>query len=455
MSKEFLVEQVDPVPESSTSSPPVNITASSSSISSVPACHVTESSTSSPPARWTLLYYHYFPERISPLGRSALQAFFQQNASLHTLVGRIRVAFDGVNATLGAYNREDLEKHAAALSVLPGIIESPIDFKYALSGGARSNEAIDGCRFNTFEAKLVDEIVTMNLSNNRAHPLNTGTHLSPKDFHDGLLGSNANIKADVIIDVRNSYESSIGRFLPPKGVPILVPNVRTFAEMPEFFDKNEELLRGKNVFMYCTGGVRCERASAYIREKGEGFKNVFQLHGGVQRYLEAAEGGILSSYENESSLWAGRLFVFDERRPVRLAGAHPPPPSYRPSRHILSLCILCNTPWDEYQWLRCALCSILVLVCDTCIHNGATATDADLNRLRCKNCFSKNFEKETVLEKRLEETDLKRLKEERDKRGAEWRARVKKSPIYDRKALDESLEVAPLYSIRENDSDDF
>jgi len=401
------------------------------------------------------LYYHYFPNRISLLARSELQAFFQKSASIHTLVGRIRVAFDGVNATLGAYNREDLEKHAAALSVLPGINESPIDFKYALSSGARSNEAIDGCRFNTFEAKLVDEIVTLNLADNQANPVNTGIHLSPKDFHDGLLGSNTNIKADVIIDVRNSYESSIGRFLPPKGVPILIPDVRTFAEMPAFFDKNEELLRGKNVFMYCTGGVRCERASAYIREKGEGFKNVFQLHGGVQRYLEAAEGGILSSYENESSLWGGRLFVFDERRPVRLAGAYPPPPSYRPSRHVLSHCILCNTLWDDYQWLRCAICSILVLVCDTCIHNGATATDDDLNRLLCKNCFSKKEEKEIVPEKRLVETDLKRLKEERDKRGVEWRARVKKSHVNDRKASDESLEVAPLYSIRENDNDDF
>jgi predicted sulfurtransferase len=412
-------------------------------------------SSNSPPSRWTLLYYHYYPRRISPETRSELQTYFQTSASTNKLVGRVRVAFDGVNATLGAYNREDLERHAFSLSILPGFGEPPIDFKYALSNGARSNEAIEGCRFNTFEAKLVDEIVTMNVADNRANPLNNGTHLTPAQFHDGLLGmSESTMKADIVIDVRNSYESDIGRFCPPHGVPLLVPNVRTFAEMPAFFDKHEDILRGKNVFMYCTGGVRCERASAYIREKGGDFSNVFQLHGGVQRYLEAAEAGSLANSSDsnalDSSLWGGRLFVFDERRPVRLAGACPPPPSYRPSTRILSSCILCKAPWDEYEWLRCGKCSILVLVCDTCIQNGATSSPANISRLRCINCSSITTESinEKAPSKRLEKIELKRLKEEREERGREWRARAANNKA---RTKDESSEVIPPCFERHDD----
>ena len=399
------------------------------------------------PFKWTLLYYHYFSQKISIEARAALQEMLQTSAQRNNLVGRIRVAFDGINATLGAYSKSDLEKHANEISSLHGEFSfntenTFIDFKYALSEGSRSIEAIEGCRFNTFEAKLVDEIVTMNLAKERANPINTGIHLSPTEFHNGIILDSSDttsniIKADVIIDVRNSYESDIGRFVPPSNVSLLVPNVRTFADMPSYFDSIEKFIKGKNIFMYCTGGVRCERASAYIREKGEGFKNVYQLQGGVQRYLEAAERGDLVTppiAKNtgdliDSSLWAGRLFVFDERRPVRLAGACPPPLSYRPSARILSTCILCKKPWDEYEWLRCGQCSILVLVCDTCIQNGTTATIDDRSRLRCSTCSTLG---DSIIKRRSSNAstekpsieELQKRKEEREQRGAERRAKL-------------------------------
>ena len=405
--------------------------------------------TPSTPFKWTLLYYHYFSQKISIKARAELQDMLITSAQRNNLVGRIRVAYDGINATLGAYSKSDLEKHANEISSLHDDFgfnteNTFIDFKYALSEGSRSIEAIEGCRFNTFEAKLVDEIVTMNLSKERANPINTGIHLSPIEFHNGIIMDGCDtksniIKADVIIDVRNSYESDIGRFVPPSNVSLLVPNVRTFADMPSYFDSIEESIKGKNIFMYCTGGVRCERASAYIREKGEGFKNVYQLQGGVQRYLEAAERGDLSIIKDktgeliDSSLWGGRLFVFDERRPVRLAGACPPPLSYRPSTRILSTCILCKKPWDEYEWLRCGQCSILVLVCDTCIQNGTTATIDDRSRLRCSTCSCSTFGDSIIRRRRssiastekpsIEE--LQKRKEEREQRGAERRAQLK------------------------------
>jgi hypothetical protein len=129
----------------------------------------------------------------------------------------------------------------------------------------------------------------------------------------------------------------------------------------------------------------------------------------------------------------GRLFVFDERRPVRLAGACPPPLSYRPSTRILSTCILCKKPWDEYEWLRCGQCSILVLVCDTCIQNGTTATIDDRSRLRCSTCSCSTFGDSIIKRRRssiastekpsIEE--LQKRKEEREQRGAERRAQLK------------------------------
>ena len=350
--------------------------------------------------RWTLLYYCYVPVG----DRAILSRFFEENAARLALVGRVRVAKDGVNATLGALSRDALEEHCASVRSLGGAFKA-IDFKVAPSLGARSAAAVAGCRFDAFEAKIVDEVVTMNVPPGIADPTRCGRHLSPLEFHRALLDSSGSDKGDkgiVLIDVRNGYESEIGRFVPPAHVQFLQPNVRTFAEFPAYFDARAEELKDKTVLMYCTGGVRCERASAYLRERG--VENVSQLSGGIQRYLEAAEAGVLSSdtvppsspslSSSDSSaftsMFAGRLFVFDERRPVRVAGSAPPLPSYRPSDRVLGSCVLCAGPHDEYAWLRCGACSVLVLVCDACVDAGCTASDNDVRSLRCANCAGGN-----------------------------------------------------------------
>jgi predicted sulfurtransferase len=446
------------------------------------------------PTFWTLLYYCYADVGDEPdddsssssaaaagdaaagadptRSRAALARFFRASAARHGLVGRVRVARDGANATLGAAARAPLEAHAAEVAArLRGFERT--DFKFAPSFGARSEAAVAGCRFDAFEAKIVDEIVTLGAPRGVGDPRHAGEHLAPRDFHAALLragalaaeraaraaaarggggGSGGEVAAPgaaaaaagaadsggtapgtpldaaaaavaapaaaeapaetVLIDVRNAYESEIGRFEPPPGVRLLRPPVRTFAEFPAYFESVRHELAGREVLMYCTGGVRCERASALLVEAG-GPRSVRQLAGGVQRYLEAAEAGLLggeaaseggaapkgeaareggedgardaSGGSGSASLWAGRLFVFDERRPVRVAGCGPAP-GYAPSARVLGRCVRCAAPHDEYAWLRCGRCSVLVLLCDACEAAGAGAPGAAAAALRCGAC---------------------------------------------------------------------
>jgi len=133
--------------------------------------------------------------------------------------------------------------------------------------------------------------------------------------------------------------------------------------------------------MYCTGGVRCERISAWLRQKGPDFEHVFQLKGGVQRYLEDAEAGTVGDTSAEKvgcgpSYWAGRLFVFDGRDAVTTSGAVPlrgdiPPALTKVDdapgcERVLGQCVVCSSPHDIYDGLRCSTCGVLVLVCPSC-----------------------------------------------------------------------------------------
>jgi len=209
-----------------------------------------------------------------------------------------------------------------------------------------------------------------------------------------------------MIDVRNAYEHAVGTFAPPLGVKLLLPPVKTFAEMPAWLasaDVSSELSSASKVLAFCTGGVRCERFTSLLRERFPS-KEVFQLEGGIQRYMEAGEKGLLGG----QSAWAGRLFVFDERPPVRLAGCleegvggggsacsdgSGAPASAGAAPHkdlVLGRCLLCSAPWDQYLgWLRCAKCGMLVLVCQECqgLEGGGAARERELlEKLTCEVC---------------------------------------------------------------------
>jgi UPF0176 protein len=150
--------------------------------------------------------------------------------------------------------------------------------------------------FKRLKVKLKKEIVTLGVEH--VNPLSSvGTYIAPQDWN--ALISDPDV---VLIDTRNNYEYEIGSF---KGA--INPNTETFREFPTYTKDNLEQYRGKKVAMFCTGGIRCEKSTAYL--KSQGFDTVYHLHGGILKYLEEVD--------EDQSLWQGECFVFDDRVAVK------------------------------------------------------------------------------------------------------------------------------------------
>lgn len=157
----------------------------------------------------------------------------------------------------------------------------------------------------------------------------------------------------VLLDVRNRFETSIGHFFDAKGRPALHPNMRNYSGFADYANRNREEFQGKTVLMYCTGGVRCETASAHI--KGAGIADrVFQLDGGIHRYLEAFP-------PEEGGRFKGKNFVFDRRVAMPASAANPA------ESGVVGRCSECKSPWDELAGaVVCTVCRDMVLVCPSC-----------------------------------------------------------------------------------------
>ncbi|KQJ86306.1 rhodanese-like domain-containing protein 6 isoform X4 [Brachypodium distachyon] len=296
-----------------------------------------------------LLYYKYAEVPDAP----ALAAFYEARCRALALVGRVRVGPDGVNATLGG-RMAALEKHIEEMS--SNSLFDGTDFKLASCEEPVDERVARECGFTSLSVRLVKELVTLcsNPSLTTPEISLAGRHLSAADFHSVLqsvgTGSYSEASAEknevVVLDARNLYETRIGKFHVPN-VETLHPEIRQYSDLPLWIDEHSEKLRGKSIMMYCTGGIRCEMASAYIRSKGEGFENVFQLYGGIQRYLEQFPDG---------GYFDGKNFVFDHRISVGSL-----------KDNILGTCLICGSTYDDYSSrCRCTHCRILVLVCSTC-----------------------------------------------------------------------------------------
>ena len=146
--------------------------------------------------------------------------------------------------------------------------------------------------FLRMKVRLKNEIVTMGVSG--IDPKNiVGTYVKPVDWN-GLI-SDPDV---IVIDARNDYEIEIGSF-----TNSFNPKITSFREFPEWVKENDRVLSNKKIAMFCTGGIRCEKSTAYLKEKG--YKDVFHLEGGILKYLEEVPA--------ERSLWKGECFVFDDR----------------------------------------------------------------------------------------------------------------------------------------------
>ena len=248
-------------------------------------------------------------------------------AELHLLgvFGRIYVAEEGINAQTSV-PIENFEVFKETLD--------KIDFLKDV----RLNIAVedDGKSFFTLGIKVRSKIVADGLDDSTFDPSDTGIHLDAENFNKITADENT-----ILVDMRNHYESEVGYF---QGA--VRPQVETFRQE---LDLVEDMLKGnedKNLVMYCTGGIRCEKASAYFKHKG--FKNVFQLEGGIIKYTnDAKEQGL----ENK---FVGKNFVFDERLGERI------------TEEIVSQCHQCGEPCDVHTNCVNNPCQLLFIQCETC-----------------------------------------------------------------------------------------
>ncbi|SHL32695.1 oxygen-dependent tRNA uridine(34) hydroxylase TrhO [Flavobacterium saccharophilum] len=241
-------------------------------------------------------------------------------------LGRIYVANEGINAQM-SIPEENLESFRATLEV------------YDFMKGIRLNEAVehDDHSFLKLTIKVRDKIVADGLNDETFDVTNIGIHLKAKEFNEILDDPNT-----IVVDFRNHYESEVGHF---KGA--ITPDVETFREsLPIINEQLQNHKEDKKLVMYCTGGIRCEKASAYF--KHQGFKNVYQLEGGIINYAKQIEA------EGLESKFIGKNFVFDNRLGERITD------------DIISQCHQCGKPCDNHTNCENDGCHLLFIQCDEC-----------------------------------------------------------------------------------------
>ena len=240
------------------------------------------------------------------------------------IFGRIYIASEGINAQLSVPENH-WDKFIATINEIKNLENVPI--KKALD---------DGHSFYKLTIKVREELVAYHIPSDTFDLKKTGKHLNAEEYNKALENSET-----IVVDMRNHYESEIGRF-----ENALIPDVETSKEL---LPKVKKMLNGnenKQILLYCTGGIRCEKASAYLIQNG--FKDVNQLQGGIIQYAhEVKEKGLQSKFR-------GKNFVFDQRLGERVTD------------DILSLCHICGLSCDSHTDCKNDACHILFIQCENC-----------------------------------------------------------------------------------------
>ncbi|OEU19500.1 hypothetical protein FRACYDRAFT_260018 [Fragilariopsis cylindrus CCMP1102] len=374
-----------------------------------------------------LLFYQYIePEWDETTYEQILYSLEKIGKSLQ-LTGRMRCAKEGLNCTLTGPHSSIIEYCNSLQQLRPNDF---IHTEFKLT----TNLPI-GQKFKELKVLKVVEIVKYGLEKSKmpslTNPKYAGVHLEPKQYHEKITENNT-----VIIDVRNHYEASIGRFVIPEnenttdltnnGPKWIDPKMRKSTEFPAWLDKEstQRQLKGKQVLMYCTGGIRCERASALLKYKMDtdattknlDIKGVFQLQGGIDKYFKEYPNG---------GYWKGKNYVFDKRF------SHAPPKldamernnnqnntnmdndnddddndEKKPSattetttqvqvaQEAMGKCESCSKSWDMYRGKRrCPTCGVPSLICRDCflLVKEKKITKFDLSSIRCDLCVEQNI----------------------------------------------------------------
>lgn len=272
------------------------------------------------------------------------------------VLGRVYLASEGINAQIAIPDLKlnELREYLNTIEFLKDI---------------RLNIAVEESRYSFYKlkVKLRNKIVADGIDDPTFNPSNSGIHLNAAEFN--AITDNPET---IIVDMRNHYESEVGHF-----INAILPDVVTFRESLPLIAKQINDSKDKPLVMYCTGGIRCEKASAYFKHLG--FKDVYQLNGGIINYAkEIREQGLTSKF-------IGKNFVFDERLGERI------------SDDIISSCHQCGKPCDNH--VNCANdhCHILFIQCDEC-----SAKYNHCCSLKCKEYITLSDEQKHQLQGKLE-----------------------------------------------------
>lgn len=271
--------------------------------------------------RTTISFYQYFPIEDPQAFRDelykALNALF--------VFGRIYVATEGINAQISVpeSNFEALKTYLYSIPALNGL---------------RLNIAVDddGKSFWVLKIKVREKIVADGITDTSFSMEKKGKYVNAEQFNHLT-----NDPDTIVVDMRNHYEYEVGHF--DKAVE--VPSDTFRDQLPMAVDMLKQA-KDKNIIMYCTGGIRCEKASAYLLHQG--FNNVFHLEGGIINYAnQVKEKGLPNKFK-------GKNFVFDDRLGERI------------SEEIIAKCHQCGTPADTHVNCRNEACHLLFIQCDAC-----------------------------------------------------------------------------------------
>lgn len=270
------------------------------------------------------------------------------------VLGRIYVAKEGINAQLSL--------PAANMEAFKDFLDT-----YPFMKGIRLNVAVehDNKSFLKLKIKVRDKIVADGLNDETFDPTDIGIHLKAKDFNSMMDDPDT-----IVIDMRNHYESEIGHF-----TGAITPDVDTFRDsLPIIHEQLKEYKDNKKLLMYCTGGIRCEKASAYF--KHQGFRNVYQLEGGIIEYTRQIKA------EGLESKFTGKNFVFDNRLGERI------------TEDIIAHCHQCGRPCDTHTNCKNDGCHLLFIQCDECAEKMKGCCSDD-----CKDIVSLPDEQQKVIRK--------------------------------------------------------
>ncbi|KAI7889629.1 Rhodanese-like domain-containing protein [Mucor mucedo] len=292
-----------------------------------------------------ILFYRY-TDILDPVQFSIDHQLYCKN-----MTGKVRIASEGINATLAGTNEEiDLyldwlttTQPFRDLTLPPSSLSDPTTARYQFFKPSA------GCKhvFGELSIKFADEICPLGQTSVVLQKLSLPNHregkLAPPDFHAMLTQEKNDF---LLLDTRNYYESKIGKF---RGA--VTPAIRKFSQFPDYIQRNEDTIREKKkVLTYCTGGIRCEKATAFMRQALPDTE-IFMLDGGIHNYMEWCKTANV-----ENPVWEGKNYVFDARQSLGLE-----------KTEVISQCQVCAAPWDQYTKCSTPACHLLILMCDHCI----------------------------------------------------------------------------------------